>query len=211
MLKAEIAVGNYSYVFSFPEFTCHSDVMKLVRDKLVNEFPENRQFCNDQGDLIEINCRDRYDHIRVFDDTTESQTVLPEVEVPSPAPAEPQSGPFRFDGSATYLGQRFAIAGMAHMSEFGTLLLPTLLTTSVGNTYSFDEMVSKDSQERVLAEWAIQNGYQDGEFMCVFPPAPINDQEEVIAYLKDYLAELRKKAKALPVDNKTAIAFNRED
>lgn len=193
MIKAEIKKGLQTYLIDLPMFISLEEAYKYA------VILATGQDYHTQNDLIlDLGTSQQYDHIKVWYEQPQLPG-LPMVEPPQAA--GPKEGPIPFTARLTFLEQKIQLEGAQEEYADKTYYLPAFI-----NGVAALDAMNSDSLESLLLHYAASTGVPATNAVVVMPHAALPDLEEAVAYLGDYVDEIRKTA-GVPTQKKTARAY----
>jgi hypothetical protein len=196
MIKAEIQVGTRTYVLEYPDVTsleeAYNKTLAVATGQKISKGPKG---------WLDLNKKD-YDHIKVYfvEDNPLAGLPFGNVLPPNITPA-PLENPAIVKRRLDYLGQRLEVEVATYADGESVYVLPYKVNgqPAVGT-------MGTGSLIMLIEEFAQKQGYQPYE--GVLPHGPIIDDQEALAFVKDYAEETEAaREKLLRDTDKTARGF----
>lgn len=192
MIKAEIKVGDSTYVLEFPEGKNLQDVHAYALSVATGH-----KVHNTGTEILDLNKKD-YDHIRVWQEAPQ----LPHFPQVAPPKFKEPENPGLVKKGVEYLGQKLDLEVTTYADGDRVYMLPYKIN---GNPAT--SMLGTAALAQLCSEFAKRQGYQPCE--VVLPHGNIYDDQEALAFVKDYAEETTEgRIQLLQDSDKTARGFN---
>jgi hypothetical protein len=198
LIKAEIQVGPQQYVIEFPEAKsleeAYNEALAIAMGNKISKGPDG---------WLDLNKKD-YDHIRVYKEKQDPLAGLPFGNVQPPNILQPQlENPAIIKRRLDYLGQKIDLEVAEYYDEdLKAFILPYKIVGQPALT-----MMGYKNLEPLATAYAQQERHIDYEI--VLPHGPIIDDQEALAFVKDYAEETEAERERLLKDtDKTARGFS---
>jgi len=191
MIKAEIKVGQQQYVIQYPAAKsleeAYNDALAIAMGNKIHKGPDG---------WLDLNKKD-YDHIRVF----EEKDPLAGLPFGNIQPSQLEN-PAIIKRHLDYLGQKIDLEVAEYFDEdLKAFILPYKIVGQPALT-----MMGYKNLEPLATAYAVNERHIDYEI--VLPHGPIIDDQEALAFVKDYAEETAEaREKLLRDTDKTARGF----
>jgi hypothetical protein len=208
MIKVEILTPYHTYTLNYPNTKSFQEAYDDAFKKL---YTDGEVFTSNEG-ILDITDPKDIKHIKVYDDVAEKLKGFPNLGpiVEPPPEKEPINGEnyyTYFAALTDYMDHKVSIEGVKTIYEG----VPFMMIYRVDGQDALDRLKPK-SLEELTTYYAAERGYNGA--IAVIPHGGIPDEDEALAYLEDYIEELRKaeqRAMETKHMNARAVAFWNED